>query len=150
MAYHWFNQERFLAEAKRLLRGESWLVIYNNGFTGRMKENESFEEWVREVYLKRYATPPRNWTPLTPESAKDFKFASFHEESYQNEVKFTPDELAAYLTTQSNVISAVEQGEETIEDVYRWLVSQTQPYFISEEAVFVFDGYIWYLQKGSS
>jgi ubiquinone/menaquinone biosynthesis C-methylase UbiE len=149
MAYHWFDQDRFLPEANRLLRDKGWLIIYNNGFTGKMKENAAFEEWVEQTYVKWYPTPPRNWKPLTPESANDFGFISFHAEKYQNNVQFTLDELSAYLTTQSNVISAVEQGMETIEDVYRWLVSEMQSYFLSEHATFLFDGYIWYLQKGS-
>jgi ubiquinone/menaquinone biosynthesis C-methylase UbiE len=149
MAYHWFNRDHFLVEAHRLLIGSGWLVIYNNGFTGQMKENISFEEWVEQTYVQRYPTPARNWMSLDSEGAKEFGFVSFHVEDYQNNVQFTAEELSAYLTTQSNVISAVEHGSETIEDVYRWLVSQTKPYFSSEKATFVFNGYIWYLQKDS-
>ena len=149
MAFHWFDHTRFLSEANRILKTLGWLTTYNNWFSSQMKENESFEQWSRDIYLTRYPTPPRNSTPLTAELAKDFGFSSFHMEGLQNDVQFTAEELSAYLTTQSNVIAAVEQGIETIDDVYLWLVSQTKPYFHSKKATFTFGSSIWYLQKGA-
>lgn len=53
----------------------------------------------------------------------------------------------AYLTTQSNVIAAVEQGSESIEAVYQWLAAELSPFFTAESATFAFGGYVWYLQK---
>jgi len=149
MAIHWFDHKRFISEAHRVLKTGGWLIPYTNGFYGQMKENESFEEWSREIYPSRYPTPPRNTTPTTAELGSELDFSSFYMERFQNEVQFTAEELSAYLTTQSNVIAAVEQGTDTIEDVYRWLVSQTKPYFQSTKATFVFGGSIWYLQKGA-
>ena len=32
-ALHWFDQERFLAEASRVARPEAWLVVYDHWFT---------------------------------------------------------------------------------------------------------------------
>ena len=147
LAYHWFNQERFLSEAQRTLKDEAWLVIHNNGFSGQMKENLEFEQWVTRVYVNRYPTPPRNSIPLTQEIAHEYGFNFAYQEEYQNEVQFTVEELSAYLTTQSNVISATEQGNEKVEDVYLWLVAQIEPFFHADRATFVFDGYIWYLKK---
>lgn len=66
---------------------------------------------------------------------------------YENDVDFSVDELAAYLTTQSNVIAAVEQGVEHINDVYAWLIAELTPLFRAAKATFHFGGYIWYLQK---
>jgi ubiquinone/menaquinone biosynthesis C-methylase UbiE len=149
LAFHWFDQKRFFAEVRRLLKKKAWLVIYNNGFSGQMSGSTDFHLWIEQVYLNRYRTPPRNSIPLTPESAKEYGFEFAHQEDYENEVEFTVEELAAYLTTQSNVISATEQGNEKVEDVYRWLVNQIAPFFHSEKETFVFDGYIWYLQKTS-
>ena len=148
MAFHWFDHTRFLYEANRILKTSGWLTTYNNWFSSQMKENEAFEQWSRDIYLTRYPTPPRNSTPLTAKLANDFGFSSFHMERFQNEVQFTAEELSAYLTTQSNVIAAVEQGSETIGDVYIWLVSQTKSYFHSTKATFVFGSNIWYFQKG--
>ncbi len=149
LAFHWFDQKRFFTEARRLLKEKAWLVIYNNGFSGQMRGNTDFQPWVEQVYINRYPTPPRNSIPLTPESAKEYGFEFAHQEDYKNEVGFTVEELSAYLTTQSNVILATEQGKEKVEDVYRWLVAQVTPFFQAEKETFVFDGYIWYLQKNS-
>jgi ubiquinone/menaquinone biosynthesis C-methylase UbiE len=149
LAYHWFHQERFLAEARRILQDAGWLIIYNNGFSGQMKENAAFEPWVTQVYVKRYPTPARNSVPMTSELAGRHGFRFAHQEDYQNEVELRAEELSAYLLTQSNVIAATEQGQEEVQDVYDWLMTQTRPFFKQERATFVFDGYIWYLQKDS-
>jgi len=147
MAFHWFDHKRFLSEAHRVLKTDGWLIPYTNGFYSKMKENKSFEKWAEDSYTKRYPAPPRNATPLTEELANEFGFSSFHMERFQNDVLFTTEEIAAYLTTQSNVIAAVEQDNETVEDVYRWLVSQTKQFFHADKATFAFGGIIWYMQK---
>ncbi|HKI53329.1 MAG TPA: methyltransferase domain-containing protein, partial [Anaerolineales bacterium] len=149
MAIHWFDHKQFLTEAHRVLKTRGWLIPYTNGFYGQMKENQAFEGWSKEIYPNRYPAPPRNSTQLTTELGKEFGFSSFHAEKFQNEVQFTAEELSAYLTTQSNVIAAVEQGTETIEDVYSSLFLQVKPYFQSTKATFMFGGSIWYLQKGA-
>ena len=149
MAFHWFYHKKFLSEAHRVLKTGGWLTPYDNGFHGQMKENESFEQWSGKIYPNRYPSPPRNTTPITAELAKEFGYSTFHTEKYKNEVQYTAEEFSAYLTTQSNVIAAVEQGNESIDDVYEWLISQVKPYFHSTKATFVFGGSIWYLQKGA-
>jgi len=147
MAFHWFDHKRFLSEAHRILKTNGWLIPYTNGFYGQMKENEAFKKWVEDSYTKRYPAPPRNSTPLTEDLVGEFGFSTFHMERFQNDVLFTAEELSAYLTTQSNVIAAVEQGHETVEEVYRWLVSQTKQFFHADMATFAFGGIIWYMQK---
>lgn len=149
MAYHWFDPDQFFAEARRVLKDGAWLIIFNNGFRGQMQQKPEFEQWVRQVYETHYPTPPRNATPMTPEFAQQHGFNFAYQEEYQNEVEFTVEELAAYLTTQSNVIAATEQGNENIEEVYDRLITQTRPFFQSEKVTFPFSGFIWYLQKTS-
>jgi ubiquinone/menaquinone biosynthesis C-methylase UbiE len=149
LAYHWFDGGQFFAEARRVLKEGAWLIISNNGFSGRMKENPEFEQWIVWVYEKHYPTPPRNSTPITQEFVQQHGFKFVHQEEYQNDMQFTAEELSAYLITQSNVIAATEQGNEKVEEVYLWLTAQTRPFFGYEEAIFVFEGYVWYLQKVS-
>ena len=149
MAYHWFNQQQFFAETKRILKAGAWLVIFNHGFRGQMKENLEFEQWFLNVYEEHYPSPPRNAEPMTSETAKRYGFTFPSQEEIQNDVVFTVEELAAYLITQSNVIARTEHGEETVEEVYDWLIKQTRPFFKSERATFPFSGLIWYLQKDS-
>ncbi len=73
LAFHWFERERFLAEARRVLRPEGWLVIYNNGFSGTMRENADFARWNRgstwRATRRRRATTRPSATRLPPPPA---------------------------------------------------------------------------------
>ena len=42
------------------------------------------------------------------------------------EAREKPEELVAYLTTQTNVAAAFEQGRETLESAYQWLFEQVR------------------------
>jgi ubiquinone/menaquinone biosynthesis C-methylase UbiE len=147
LAFHWFDQDRFLAEARRVLKDDAWLIISNNGFSGQMGQSPEFETWMAEVFLERYPTPPRNSTPLTEKTAGQYGFRFAYREEYQNEIEFSAEEVSAYLTTQSNVVAATEQGRENVEHVHRWLTEQIRPFFKTDKAQFPFGGYIWYLQN---
>ena len=147
LAFHWFDRTRFLAEANRLLRPDSWLVIYNNYFSGVMPENSRFQQWNCEVYRARYPTPARHNQPLTGSETEQHGFRFAHRESYTNDIIFTAAELADYLMTQSNVIAAVEQGTATSESVYQWLVGELNALMGEPKGTFPFGGYIWYLQN---
>jgi SAM-dependent methyltransferase len=146
LAFHWFDRRGFLAEAHRTLRPTGTLVIYGNGFFGQMKENPEFARWNRESYLPRYPIPPRNDQPFMDADAKEHHFAFAGRESYTNEISLSPEGLARYLMTQSNVIAAVEQGSESLDSVNAWLLDSTQPFFQSAKGTFTFGGEIWYLQ----
>lgn len=150
LAFHWFDRTRFLSEAARLLRASAWLVVYNNWFTGKMRENAEFEVWNRDVYLKRYPSPPRSRAPLDEETARRHGLRFAGQESFTNEVSFSVEELSDYLTSQSNIIAATEGGRERVEGVRSWLVESLAPMFAGARATFAFGGIIWYLQKPSA
>lgn len=147
LAFHWFDRPAFFGEAHRLLRESGWLVIYNNAFRGEMLESQEFQKWLTGTFLVRYPTPSRNNVPVTPQEALGYGFTFAHKEDYQNQIVFSRDELAAYLMTQSNVIAAVEQGDETVEEVYAWVMRELEPVFSLPQATFLFGGYVWYLKK---
>ncbi len=148
LAFHWLEQERFLGEVRRLLRPGGWLVIYNNWFTGRMVEDEGLARWSQEVYLARYPSPPRQRRPLSDEDAGRFGLRFVEREAYENEVLFERDQLVAYLCTQSNVVAAVEYGQETLGTVYGWLQEELGCFFVpaGQAQRLVFAGYVWCLQ----
>jgi SAM-dependent methyltransferase/GNAT superfamily N-acetyltransferase len=150
LAFHWLDRSRFLAEAHRILRESGALVIYSNGFFGQMKENPDFARWNRETYLTRYRTPPRNNRPLTEQDARNSSFVLLGREHYTNEISFSPEHLARYLMTQSNVIAAVEQGAESLPAVYSWLLESVGPLFPAPAATFLFGGEILFLQRSIS
>lgn len=147
LAFHWFDRDVFLRESWRVLKPKGLLFVYNNGFTGSMKEDPSFHNWAQHVYPERFPTPPRNSQPFTTKEAVDAGFELIEEDKYENEVSLAPDELVAYLITQTNVVAALEEGRETVESARRWLLEQVNPYFAREKATFMFVTRAWYFRK---
>jgi SAM-dependent methyltransferase len=148
MGLHWFDRDRFLAEAHRVLKPGSWLVIYMSWFGGEMIGNPSYKTWNDQHYVNRFRTPPRNTMPLTSEEAQRCGFRDAGNGSFSNQIAFTPEQLVGYLLTQSNTIAAIEQGEQKIEDVGQWLLDGVRPFFgPNERATFSFGGSIRYLQR---
>jgi ubiquinone/menaquinone biosynthesis C-methylase UbiE len=131
---HWFDIDKFLAEANRLLKSKSWLVLYENHFIAEMIGNENFIHWFPDVYLKKFPSPPRNntysWTNenLIP---KHFNFVT--EERFKNPVTFNKKQLALYFTTQSNIIAAVEKNLTTYEEVENWLDQELASFFENDD-----------------
>jgi SAM-dependent methyltransferase len=150
LAFHWFDRSRFLAETRRVLEPSGWLVIYDNGFFGEMKENPKHERWYRENYLVRYPSPPRKGEPLTDDECRKHGLRLVERESYANEVSFSAEELASYLMTQSNVTAAIEDRAESPESVRTWLISSLSPMFEWPRGTFRFGGVIDYLQASSN
>ncbi len=60
----------------------------------------------------------------------------------------TADQLAGYVLTQTNVIAAVEEGAEPIEQAAEWVAAGTGRFFEGRERVdFTFGGRIVCLRK---
>ena len=147
-AFHWFDCREFMLEAGRVTRPGGWLVVYNDGFTGRMHSNEHFQKWNREQYLVRYPTPPRNNQFLTDADALTHGFVPSGFDQFAHDVQFTPDQLVGYLLTQTNVIAAVEAGREDWQSVANWLLASVQPLFAGTYESFLFSCKIQFLKRG--
>ncbi len=148
LAFHWFERNAFLREVSRLLGSSGWLIIYDNAFRGQMLGSPAFGPWVRESYLSRYPSPPRDRQPFTDEAARSFELEFQERETYSNEVEFDHQALVSYLMTQSNVIAAIEEGNETLEAVHSWLLGETTPFFDGHKpARFLFGGPISVLRR---
>ncbi len=147
---HWFDIDRFLAEAHRLLKSRAWLVLYENHFISEMEGQESFSSWFPNVYVKRYPSPPRNnayaWTNdnLHPKNLDLVK-----EEKFKNPIRFNKKQLALYFTTQSNIIAAVESGQTTYEEVEDWLDNELSAFFETDETIHTiyYGNWIKYIQR---
>jgi ubiquinone/menaquinone biosynthesis C-methylase UbiE len=150
VAFHWFDRSRSLREIWRVLRPSGWLVIYNFLFNGHMVENILFERWNRDVFLVLFPPPVRNNEPVTEEEAQLGDFQVVRHDSFLYSVSLSPEEIAAYLMSQTNVLAAIEQGERQYDDTYNWILRNITPYFELPKGTFVFDGTIEYLRKGSS
>lgn len=146
MAFHWVDRARFLAEARRVLRPDGWLVIYRHHAGGIMRGNPDYKRWVREVFNLRYPNTPRNEAPFTKDDAAKAGFEFYYSEDFSNEMEFTPDEMAAYFSTQSRMITAIEGGRETEQEALAWLLAGLKPLFHHERESFPFKGSVWYLR----
>jgi SAM-dependent methyltransferase len=146
---HWLNVDAFLSEARRLLKLQAWLVLYDNFFSGTMQGNEGFTAWYTQVYLTRFQSPPRNdaydWHGA-PVSERGLHLTQ--EDVYTNEIAFQQKELIDYFITQSNIIAAVDSGTETYTSAKSWLNDELSGFFQnkSEGRVFLFGNWIKYLQ----
>jgi ubiquinone/menaquinone biosynthesis C-methylase UbiE len=57
MALHWFDQKKFLAEARRTLKSGGLLFVYNMRFLGTMLQNKRYADWHTTEYWGRYPNP---------------------------------------------------------------------------------------------
>lgn len=145
---HWFDIDKFLKEAGRLLKNKAWLIVYDNFFLAEMKGKPQFKEWHENVYLKNYPAPLRNdkynWTN---DVLNQMNFELAHEENFTNTVSFSKKELILYLTTQSNIISAVEEKSITYPEVEIWLDNEISQFIKGEKASLLFGNWIKYLHN---
>ena len=149
---HWFDIDKFLAEANRLLKSKSWLVLYENYFIAEMIGNNHFTNWFREVYLKKFPSPPRNNDyPWTNENLVPKNFNFITEEKFKNSVAFNKKQLALYFTTQSNVISAVVQGQTTYGEAENWLHDELASFFQNDDEVQIinYGNWIKFIQRAT-
>ncbi|HEY7770692.1 class I SAM-dependent methyltransferase [Longimicrobium sp.] len=149
---HWLNWERFMAQARRVVRAGGWVLAYDNWFGGlRGERHDEFDAWWRGEYLLRYPSPPRAAIRWDDEDAwRADGFGPAHLQRYRNDVVFSRDALLDYLVTQSNVIAAVEGGGggEDIASARRWIADTTSPFFPpAGEAAFSFTGPIAILRR---
>ncbi|MDB5232586.1 MAG: Methyltransferase type 11 [Chitinophagaceae bacterium] len=149
---HWFNIDQFLAEANRLLKSRSWLVVYENHFISEMAGNNNFTNWFPDVYLKKFPSPPRNnaysWTNENLVS-KNFNFIT--EEKFKNAVSFNKKQLAIYFTTQSNIIAAVEKNQTSYEQVENWLDEELASFFDDDDTTrtIYYGNWIKFIQRAN-
>lgn len=147
-AFHWLDREKFLEEARRVLRVDGRMVVYDNYFLGRMEERADFHEWFKENYPKRFPAPTRGKLTFEPDELQGTGFHILDHERFPNSTRFSLAGLVDYLTSHSNVIAAVEYGSEDINEVRRWLTEGIKPLYAElQEAELIFDGVIWYLEK---
>jgi SAM-dependent methyltransferase len=136
LALHWFERAAFLSEASRLLIPAGWLFVYNTWFEGTMVGRSEFAAWSKEHYLERYPIPGREGRPFGAENGWEL-VATWN---VRTNVRMTREQLAEYLTTQSNVSAARTSRGETLDQATRWLTAELEPLFASPAEDFPFAG----------
>ena len=146
-AINWIDRERFLPEAPRVLGKNGSLVIYDNFIAERIDDLPRYTEWYQGNYLNRFPKPPRDESPLTADEAGRHGFG-LEEETYENSLSMSKEEFVDFMLTQSNVISAVDMGSESLPEAREWMSQSLGPVFPEGEATLRFEGYVWYLRGG--
>lgn len=140
-ALHWFDQQQFLAEASRVAKPKAWLVVYDHWFSGRMHGHDEFGDWIRDVYIPTYPSPPRDRSWRPPDDLGDWRHIGW--ETYEHPTSFSVDQLATYLLTQSNLQTVIEHGDKTEEQLRPWLMDELTAFFKDDPvAIFMFGGFV--------
>jgi SAM-dependent methyltransferase len=117
---HWFDPDRFAAEAARVLRPGGTLLLYEHAGADLPAE-PAFRDWMRGTYSCRYPAPARGATADAFDGRGRFRVEA--SDRWPDEVRFDRAGFAAYLLTQSNLL------DEEPEPVRAWLLDQLAPFF---------------------
>lgn len=142
---HWFDQARFFAELRRVVRPGGWIGLYDHYFTG-MEGVAEFRAWIRELFA-RYPLPARNPQVGDPRAQTPSGFELLGTESFADPIEMTPEAFAAYQLSVSHCVAAVERGTPRSE-IHDWLLASTAPlYGDSPTRVLQFVGLITCLRR---
>jgi SAM-dependent methyltransferase len=145
-ALNWINRSQFLPAAKRVLAPTGWLIIYDNLFYGRMREQPAFADWYTHDFLTSYPKPPRDERPLSAAECHIYGLHFAYAETYTNDIRYALDQCIDYLMTHSNISVVLTQGRDTEPNIRAWLARSMTPFFDSTPKTLMYGGYIWYLQ----
>jgi SAM-dependent methyltransferase len=147
-ALHWFDQERFYGECRKVLSNDGLLAIYNDHFTAHMQGSVACKRWMRTRFAKRYPAPRRGMRDMDELRAAGCGFTVAHRGSFSHVVRFSREEFIAYLLTRSNTLAALANGRETELAMLDWLDSDLAP-IVGESANggFIFKCNYWIMRR---
>ena len=145
-AFHWFDRQAFLRQARRVLRSGGWLVIYENFFRGHEHANTDFTAWLGDYYAS-HPSPPRDREPFTAKDAEKAGFTFEVSETYENTWSFALPDFGAYLMSQSNAVAAIARGQDSAESLKLKLTEELGSFFAKGDVTMPFAGFIWILRR---
>jgi ubiquinone/menaquinone biosynthesis C-methylase UbiE len=128
-AYHWFEQDRFMTEAARVLRPGGFLAVYKVGSTGRVASAAGFAEWWRDEFRTRY---PRVAPPAAVPTAGQAAELGLRERAHEIMERTASSTLTAYvenLLSHSSLIRGLAERGESVATVRAWLTQALAPHF---------------------
>lgn len=122
MGFHWLEQERFLLEAKRLLKEKGILCVDSYGFSGVISKNEAEQEAHNNLFKTYLPAASRRDGYPTAELLKKTNLNQVKEILYSHELELSQSEFINLIKTWSNFqIKSDEEKEVTskkMEEVY--------------------------------
>lgn len=146
-AINWIDRTRFLPEARRVLKNQGWMIVYDNTITDQMPHCPAYTRWYHDQFLIHFPKPPRDESPFTPAEADAYGFRLAHSEDYTNEIQWSLDQYVNFMLTQSNLIAAVDMGGHSLSEAREWMMTTLSPLIPDPPATFVFGGYVWTIQR---
>jgi len=142
---HWFDQEGFYTELRRVVRPGGWIGLYDHYFLG-MQGVEEFQAWVGELFA-RYPLPPRNPQVGDPRAETPAGFELVGTDLFEDPIEMTREEFVDYQLSVSHCVAAAERGTPR-SDIRAWLLASTAPLFgTSATRVLQFIGTITCLRR---
>lgn len=150
-ALHWFDQERFYGQCRRVLSPGGLLAIYNDHFTAHMEGSVACKRWMRTRFAKRYPPPLRGMRDIDEHRAAECGFRVVHRDSFSHLVSFSRQEFIAYLLTRSNTLAALAQGREMESTMIDWLECELAPIVPDRTAgSFIFKCNLWLMRAAGT
>jgi SAM-dependent methyltransferase len=122
---HWFDQARFYAELRRVLRPDGWVALYDHYFVGMDGE---FRDWTRAL-IDRYPLPPRNPQVGDPRTETPEGFELLGSDVFADPIELSHEQFVDYQLTVSYCVAAVERGTPRPE-IREWLLASTAQFFV--------------------
>jgi hypothetical protein len=147
-ALHWFDQQRFFAQAHRVLESAGALLVYNDHFTAHLQDVIACKRWMRTRFAKRFPPPRRGMRDLNEDTTIACGFEVAHRASFSHLVPFSREQFIAYLLTRSNTLAKIHSGRETHDSIVEWLQHELSP-IVPDGVIgsFIFKCNFWILSK---
>ncbi len=121
---HWMDTKKIFQTCENLLKPKAWLLIYDHRI---LHEQTFLKGWYEDYFLQEYPAPARNKTEVQTELSEHLAFIK--EEKFVHEISFQTESFVQYLCTQSNVLSLVQSGTSTFEEIEQKLREELRVFF---------------------
>lgn len=120
-ALHWFDQDRFYPQCRRVLSAAGLLAVYNDHFTSHMQDVPACKHWMRTRFARQFPHPKRGMRDIDESQAARYGFSVAHRCSFNHLVRFSREQLIAYLLTRSNTLAVLCRPGQNLRSVTGWL-----------------------------
>lgn len=102
MGFHWFEQNAFLKEAKRILKQNGLLAIDNHGFLNQVSEDAGNQQLYRDFFKEFLPPASRREAYPTEEMVKFHNMNLVKEIKFDHKFAFDAEAFKNFLMTMSN------------------------------------------------
>lgn len=146
-AIQWIDRQDFLHNINNIISDDGYVLIYDFSISDMMRNNDLYNKWWHNIYLKEFPKPYRNEYVWTSKDVKKFDFTMLKQIELELEYEFDLETFVQFMMIQSNVNAKIDGEGRDIEEVHKWFEDTLTPIFTNIVEKLVFKGYSWYMQK---